>query len=176
VGTADLLDMFLLDEPDTMFTIALGRDTFMDLTNWKWRRSRDILTLLEGRLLVIHRKMNLDGITTVNENSENNHNKNDVNMLNFNQLNQRVNQINQEIFMDSIKSRDECSEGKDDNDIQEKRIFVGDGPIRVIQIPTLSNVSSSCVRETTDTSLLLNWITRPVLDYMQKHKLHAFGE
>lgn len=28
----------------------------MDLTAWKWRRSKDVLNLLEGRLVVLHRK------------------------------------------------------------------------------------------------------------------------
>ena len=55
VGTADLLDMVLEQEPDTDFTFCLGSDTFVDLTNWKWKRSHDVLSLLEGRILVIDR-------------------------------------------------------------------------------------------------------------------------
>jgi nicotinic acid mononucleotide adenylyltransferase len=44
------------NEPESDFTFCLGADTFLDLTEWKWRRSRDILRLLDGRLLVVNRK------------------------------------------------------------------------------------------------------------------------
>jgi len=63
VGTADLLEMLLQEEQQgaqngmtTEFSFCLGADTFMDLTDWKWKRSKDVLRLLEGRLVVIHRK------------------------------------------------------------------------------------------------------------------------
>jgi len=55
VGTADLLDMLIEQEPETDFFLCLGSDTFIDLTDWKWKRSKDILMLLEGRMLVIDR-------------------------------------------------------------------------------------------------------------------------
>ena len=55
VGTADLLEMLLANEPSTDFSFCLGSDTFLDLTEWKWQRSRDVLTLLEGRLVVVNR-------------------------------------------------------------------------------------------------------------------------
>lgn len=56
VGTADLLDMLICEEPGTQFSFCLGTDTFMDLTAWKWKRSKDVLRLLDGRLVVLHRK------------------------------------------------------------------------------------------------------------------------
>lgn len=72
VGTADLLEMLMEDEdkeqknndaaaegiaiPKTEFSFCLGADTFLDLTDWKWKRSRDVLRLLEGRLVVVNRK------------------------------------------------------------------------------------------------------------------------
>lgn len=55
VGTADLLDMLMEQELETDFTFCLGSDTFIDLTDWKWKRSKDILSLLGGRILVIDR-------------------------------------------------------------------------------------------------------------------------
>ena len=55
VGTADLLDMLIEQEPETDFFFCLGSDTFIDLTDWKWKRSKDILSLLKGRILVIDR-------------------------------------------------------------------------------------------------------------------------
>lgn len=59
VGTAELLEM-LLDQDEQRnenvdYTFALGTDTFMDLTEWKWRRSRDIIEMLQGRLVVFRR-------------------------------------------------------------------------------------------------------------------------
>jgi len=60
VGTADLLDMLLADEPNTNFSFALGADTFMDLTTFKWRRSHDVLDLVSSRLLVIYRLLDSD--------------------------------------------------------------------------------------------------------------------
>mmetsp|Transcript_15942 Transcript_15942/g.24139 ORF Transcript_15942/g.24139 Transcript_15942/m.24139 type:complete len:225 (+) Transcript_15942:183-857(+) len=55
VGTADLLDMLLSEEKDADFSFAMGADTFMDLTKWKWRRSKDIWKLLNGRILTFVR-------------------------------------------------------------------------------------------------------------------------
>ncbi|KAL3900555.1 MAG: hypothetical protein SGARI_006216, partial [Bacillariaceae sp.] len=64
VGTADLLDMLLEENKDAEYSFCLGADTFMDLTAWKkWKRSKDVLRLLEGRLVVVHRK----GLTFENE-------------------------------------------------------------------------------------------------------------
>ena len=63
VGTADLLDMLLEREPETDFTFAMGADTFMDLTNWKWQRSRTVLTHLEGRIVVVLREVSPMDVT-----------------------------------------------------------------------------------------------------------------
>lgn len=55
VGTADLLDMLIAEEKDVDFSFAMGADTFMDLTQWKWRRSQDIWKLLDGRIITFVR-------------------------------------------------------------------------------------------------------------------------
>ena len=60
VGTAELLEMLMEQEPLTEFSFALGQDTFMDLTTFKWRRTRDIFSLLNARLVVFHRKKQED--------------------------------------------------------------------------------------------------------------------
>jgi nicotinic acid mononucleotide adenylyltransferase len=62
VGTADLLEMLIAQEPDSDFTFCLGSDTFFDLTEWKWRRSKDILKLLQGRMVVLHRRGVVDAV------------------------------------------------------------------------------------------------------------------
>ncbi|KAG7336550.1 acyl-CoA N-acyltransferase [Nitzschia inconspicua] len=60
VGTADLLEMLLEEanesNAEVEFSFCLGADTFLDLTAWKWKRSKDVLRLLEGRLVVVHRE------------------------------------------------------------------------------------------------------------------------
>jgi len=55
VGTADLLTMLINDEPSIEFTFALGADTFIDLVNGKWRRSEEVLKLVEYRIVVFRR-------------------------------------------------------------------------------------------------------------------------
>jgi nicotinic acid mononucleotide adenylyltransferase len=60
VGTADLIE-YLLKQNDQKglneeYTLALGSDTFMDLTTWKWRRSKDVIRLFEGRFIVLLRR------------------------------------------------------------------------------------------------------------------------
>jgi nicotinic acid mononucleotide adenylyltransferase len=55
VGTADLLDMLCREEPDTDFSFCLGADTFLDLMAGKWKRSHDVIRMLQGRLWIIPR-------------------------------------------------------------------------------------------------------------------------
>lgn len=54
MGTADLLDMIVQEEPGTEFTFCLGSDTLIDLLDRKWKRSEDVLAL--RRFVVIIRE------------------------------------------------------------------------------------------------------------------------
>ena len=56
VGTADLLDMLLGGADELELTLSLGADTFMNLTEWKWLRSKDIFKLTNGRIIIFMRK------------------------------------------------------------------------------------------------------------------------
>lgn len=60
MGTFDLLDLLTTEEQDTEFTFCMGADTFIDLTNWKWKRSKDVMRLLEGRIIVFQRHIGGD--------------------------------------------------------------------------------------------------------------------
>ena len=40
----------------------MGADTFMDLTDWKWKRSKDLVRLLQGRIVVFVRPIGGDGV------------------------------------------------------------------------------------------------------------------
>ena len=48
--------------------------------------------------------------------------------------------------------------------------------IRVIQIPTLSNVSSSAVRSATDESILKEMLSRDVFDYIRQNRMYSLAE
>lgn len=48
--------------------------------------------------------------------------------------------------------------------------------IRVIQIPTLSNVSSSAVRSATDESILKEMLSRDVFDYIRQKRMYSLDE
>ncbi len=62
VGTADLLDMLIEQNGSVQYTLALGDDTFMDLSDWKWRRAADIVNLLEGRIVIFRRTTDISTI------------------------------------------------------------------------------------------------------------------
>ncbi len=100
VGTADLLEMLMEREDATEFSFCLGADTFLDLTNWKWKRSRDVLKLLDGRLVVVNRKQQ------------------EANDANENQLQDRIDEINAtplgngNIFLLDVSTLEDVSSSK----------------------------------------------------------------
>lgn len=53
VGTAALLDFLLEKEPENEFWLGLGADTYLDLTNGKWKESDRVLKHLGFRRMVI---------------------------------------------------------------------------------------------------------------------------
>jgi len=63
VGTVDLLDMlYEQNNNDRDYTLVFGSDTFLDLIRGKWKRTNDIINMVEGRIIVIPRMTNsLDG-------------------------------------------------------------------------------------------------------------------
>mmetsp|Transcript_3668 Transcript_3668/g.5390 ORF Transcript_3668/g.5390 Transcript_3668/m.5390 type:complete len:251 (-) Transcript_3668:129-881(-) len=131
VGTADLLDMFLEEEPTTDFTFCLGADTFMDLTKWKWRRSKDLLSLLEGRFLVIFR-IGDNGECVVDEET----------------LEQQVQKVHTE----------------------------NNGNARILRIPTLTEVSSTLARSSSDETYLSSHVHPAVLEYIKENNMYGFSE
>lgn len=57
-----------------------------------------------------------------------------------------------------------------------KRNKDGQSTIQLIQIPTLTDASSSSVRQTSDESILRNLLTADVLEYMKQMKMYAFSD
>ena len=56
LGTYDLIN-FLNNQNEIKgiheeYTLAMGADTFMDLTSFKWRKSKEVIQLVEGRFVV----------------------------------------------------------------------------------------------------------------------------
>lgn len=64
-GTAELLDFMKTNDKisgDVVeYSLALGSDTFIDLMDHKWKRSKDVIDNVEGRLFVISRQLKFPG-------------------------------------------------------------------------------------------------------------------
>ena len=176
VGTADLLEMLITQEQQqignngeekeedvqvqvhhaTEFSFCLGADTFMDLTDWKWKRSKDVLKLLNGRLVVVNRKQH----TQHNQQQQQEGNSNNNNQQQQEQeqklillLRQRIDYINTSL----------------------------NGQVILLDVPTLGNVSSSMARSLLSSSSkngdtiknLKNTLPLTVVDYIRKHELYG---
>ena len=154
VGTADLLDMLILQEPAVDFTLALGSDTFMDLTSFKWRRSRDILNLLNYRLLVFHRQS--ISYSTESEKSQ---------YESF--VNDRIEEVNTMLFQG-----DEAEQCKSDFLTKNSTLFGA----RAIKVPELSHISSTIIRSSTNESILTESLHHSVYQYIKRNRLFAFAD
>eukprot|EP00980_Cylindrotheca_fusiformis_P012543 scaffold3079_cov119-Cylindrotheca_fusiformis.AAC.19 len=124
VGTASLLEMLLEEEENTDFTFCLGADTFLDLTSLKWKRSREVLELLEGRLVVFARK----GTTLDLEN--------------------QVRRVNETAGISAV----------------------------LLEIPSLTDISSSSVRACKDEDQLKHYVSTGVLEYIKRNQLFSFAD
>lgn len=162
VGTADLLDMLMADEPDADFALALGTDTFMDLTAWKWRRSRDVLSLTGGRVSVIYR-LSEDAVPAAD-------------------LAERIRSVNEECgggvtAASAVEGRKESgtasAEGEHSSHGEEEE---EEGPAKVIHIQSLSDVSSSYVRSCGNENALKNLLVPGVLKYIKENRMYGFAD
>ena len=159
VGTADLLEMLMEDEQKingdnatkdfskTEFSFCLGADTFMDLTDWKWRRSQDVLKLLEGRLVVVDRKQ------------------------------EDSNTFEGSIEKASYETMQEQQKDKLKNRIDEINATpLGNGKIVLLDVPSLGDVSSSKIRNAENKNLVKHMLPTKVLDYVITNNLYGFGK
>jgi len=155
IGTAELLEMVTHHEPTVDFTLALGTDTFIDLASGKWRRTEDVFRLVNYRMVVFRRLL---------ENEEEDNGGSDNSMERKSKEKERKLrecigkwQHQQHLMMDSTSQSASAT-------------------IRIIQIPTLSNVSSSAVRRSTDVSILRGMLSGDVLEYIQQHQMYSFSQ
>lgn len=134
VGFIDLLEMLLERDKTNEFTLALGADTFMDLSKYKWRRSKDIFKLLDGRIIVFRRKGACKSVD-------------------IQTIEDRIDEIAKEL-------KDICPNLKKN--------------VRLVELPSLSEVSSSLVRSTHDESLMSDALDAKVLNYIKEKKMYSF--
>eukprot|EP00543_Licmophora_paradoxa_P000650 CAMPEP_0202450844 /NCGR_PEP_ID=MMETSP1360-20130828/9391_1 /ASSEMBLY_ACC=CAM_ASM_000848 /TAXON_ID=515479 /ORGANISM="Licmophora paradoxa, Strain CCMP2313" /LENGTH=290 /DNA_ID=CAMNT_0049069253 /DNA_START=63 /DNA_END=935 /DNA_ORIENTATION=- len=163
VGTADLLDVLTEKEPMTDFSFALGTDTFMDLSSWKWRRSKDIFRFLQGRFLVLYRKQRRH-----QQESPNNHNATEITEE---EVLERIRKVNQEYNHHWHHERKEDSDTDADTDADADAV----GPTRLLRIPELSDVSSTQVRACTKVEDLEGLLVPEVLKYIVDNQLYGFS-
>lgn len=161
VGTADLLDMLIEQNSSVEYTLALGDDTFMDLSRWKWRRSKEIIEILEGRIVIFRRLTN---------NSNNNNGDH----------------INQEKEAETCTRKDT---GKSDSISEDKLLerihLISDElsescpnlkeNIRIMSVQ-LSAISSSLARACQDEEALSNILDDNILKFIKDNKMYAFRQ
>ena len=152
VGTANLLDMLIENEPSTDFTIAMGSDTFQDLIDLKWKRANDIIKLVNGRFVVFVRK--LDNTQNISESSDvtGEQNTNEIHVLK-----DYIKKLNNILHGEAYHSAD-----------------TSPGPVSLLQISSLTNVSSSYVRSLSKGNIAeLNSLLQPdVVDYILENKIY----
>lgn len=148
VGTADLLTMLINEEPNIEFTLALGADTFIDLVNGKWRRSEEVLKLVEYRIVVFRRLTEEDNASSSSEEIQ----QHDEVKKCISKLQQRV-----------------------DSTTTPAAITVTQIPSATKSEMGVS-VSSSAARNTTDEALLREILSADVLGYIRERKMYAFSD
>jgi len=161
IGTADLLDMFLAEEPNVDFTFTMASDTFTDFTDMKWRRSLDVVKLLQGRILIILRKI---GNSDADDEAKWNEVKRRMDKLNT----ERVWDKNENVVVEGTNEENETADRRRGNTYMEN-------PVRTIQIPSLTAVSSTVIRKSDDELKVRELVHPQVVDYILEHKLYALG-
>ena len=181
VGTADLLEMLQRQEPETEFTFCLGGDTFLDLTAWKWKRSKDVLRLLDRRLVVIYRKglttTAATSATTVAEGGTHDGDRDRKNDAGSSYdegesnhrrvLMERVDAVNNHHTLGR-----QCGEDKNNTDGNTGK---RGGKVQLLDVPCLGDVSSSMARKMDDPERLKTILPTSVVQYIMDHKLYAFA-
>jgi nicotinic acid mononucleotide adenylyltransferase len=167
VGTADLLDMLLEQDHSLEITLALGADTFMDLTRWKWKRSKDIIQMIEGRMIVFRRIFHGDELEKVNIHHDT-------------ATTATVTATVSDAGNNSFISDDEILERIHVvSDILKETCPKVEDHIMMVKLRCLSSVSSSVIRRCNcekDLSLLREELDERVLEYIKKNKLYGFSE
>jgi len=154
VGTADLLDMLLEQNKSVEYTIALGADTFMDLTTWKWRRSKDIMEILKGRFIVFRRLQHVQVLQDGKDDTSG-ADADAGDAVTEAELIDRIDRV-------SIEMKQSCPQFKDN--------------ARIFRVPSLSAISSSLVRSSRDEDQLSSSLDERVLKYIKENRMYSFHD
>jgi nicotinic acid mononucleotide adenylyltransferase len=138
IGTADLLEYYQSEDRNNNddnnaqvdYTLCLGADTFLDLTSGKWRRTQDILDLIQGRFLVLYRAT--EATTTYDQEPL-----------------QRSNSLNNSSASTSASASSEPDPHQNERlmeQISKLNANYGDHAAQLLHVPTLGAVSSTLVR------------------------------
>lgn len=169
VGTAALLDyLFLIENPihasnnndinsncSVEYSFCLGSDAFFDLTDYKWKDSKRIIQLLNGRFIVFSRRPSIATMMTESY-IENGNNKN-TSSSTLPSTSSVYIQLQQQI-QNRIKEHD-----------LKNTIWI---PLNA----TLNDISSSRVRQCSDVQELSTMVCEPVVQYIVRNQLYQFGQ
>jgi len=143
VGTADLLEYFveqdrLANNESNQYTLCLGADTFLDLTSGKWRRTQEILDLIQGRFVVLYRATHDDDENDDENDSEPDNNVDNSNGDNGDNGNNNGNNRQAQNIEQQHAALQEA--------IADLEETYGPDAIQLLHVPTLGAVSSTLVR------------------------------
>lgn len=155
IGTADVFDALKKKEPETKFTLALGLDTFMNLTDGKWRRWKDVISHVDGRILVIQRDFSLVVDASTSTRLKTVHSRTDA------EVSERIEKLNEEW----------CPHHQ-----RESTDKIEAHPVNFIRVPSLTSISSTAIRLTKDISFLNSSLKPSVVEYIVAKQLYAFSE
>lgn len=167
VGTADILDILIENEPDVDFTWAIGEDAFIDLASGKWKRAEDIFRLVGHRIVVFQRSVKHDNGNDKAGDLLTNSNNNDY-------------YETERILWDCVTKWSLHSPiistagfGSENGLISSS----SSSSIKLVHVPTLSsNVSSSAARATNDETMLKTMLSNNVLDFIRHHCMYSFSD
>jgi len=171
-GTVDLLEFLIQKEPETDFTLALGADTFMDLTHWKWKRAKDVIHMLQGRIIVFQRFVTTTTKTTT-----------------FKEEEEQETAIDHQPTGSGWQSEEVLYKDVDiQNRIQQVQSILQEGDTNktascldssfplFLHIPYLWAISSSLARSMSSVDMLSEIVSPSVLTYIQTHGLYLRQE
>ena len=171
VGTADILDMLIENEPDVDFTWAIGEDAFIDLASGKWKRAEDIFRLLGHRIVVFRRSIHYSNKNAVDEDG--------IKELPTNNNNNNDNNETEQILRDCVAKwslHRPIGGTAGLNGEAGLTSSSSSSSIKLVHVPTLSsNVSSSAARATIDETILNTMLSNNVLDYIRHHCMYSFS-
>ena len=156
VGTADLLDVLKARNPNTDYTFCMGADTFRDLTKFKWKRSKDVFKLLDGRLIVLDRKSEEATTPSTIDNNKNSNNNTSKDINNTSTSTTSSSNINLEELVSQINESESAQ-------------------VELLKVPCLSSVSSSMIRATRNEDMLVQNLHPQVLEYIKTNQLYSFS-